>query len=375
MAAEPDEPPGEGDPNSQRRSYATQLSSNLPTSLKKNVIEVILEKDSKGPFNVSVEDCFKVIVKLGIDPQPGVHLESVQICPNGRGVVFLTFKKEIPIEKFCGHEVIQVTQSGIRAVQIKPAGKRDVVVTIKGLHPNTRDDGVMDYLSKFGKVTSTRVVRSVYSDGPLKGLGNGDRMYKLELRHNSYLGSYHVIDGQRITARYPGQQPTCARCFGMAHSCPGRGMAKRCEQEGGVKRDFNEYILQSWASIGYVPSEVELDSDDENIIQSYDQFTPKKTPVPLQDPSKYAGVRVSSFPKNIDNGLIIEFLIHSGLPACNKDDISIKSNGSVMINNLTNDVCLSLINAIHNKSNFGKRLFHALLQRMRTLQSLYVLIK
>ena len=218
MAAEPDEPPGEGDPNSQRRSYATQLSSNLPTSLKKNVIEVILEKDSKGPLNVSVEDCFKVIVKLGIDPQPGVHLESVQICPNGRGVVFLTFKKEIPIEKFCGHEVIQVTQSGIRAVQIKPAGKRDVVVTIKGLHPNTRDDGVMDYLSKFGKVTSTRVVRSVYSDGPLKGLGNGDRMYKLELRHNSYLGSYHVIDGQRITARYPGQQPTCARCFGMAHS-------------------------------------------------------------------------------------------------------------------------------------------------------------
>ena len=132
-------------------------------------------------------------------------------------MIFLTFKKEIPIERFCGHEVIQVTHSGIRAVQIKPA------VTIRGLHPNTRDDGVMDYLSKFGKITSTRVVRSVYSDGPLKGIGNGDRMYKLELRHNSNLGSYHVIDGQRITARYPGQQPICARCFGMALSWEGYG--------------------------------------------------------------------------------------------------------------------------------------------------------
>ena len=82
--------------------------ANLPTSLKKNVIEIILEKDSKGPFNVSVEECAKVIVKLGKDLKPGVHLESVQICPNGRDVIFLTFKKEIPIERFCSHEVILV---------------------------------------------------------------------------------------------------------------------------------------------------------------------------------------------------------------------------------------------------------------------------
>ena len=61
------------------KSYAARLASNLPTVLKKNVIEVILEKDSKGPFNVSVEDIVKVIVKLGIDPKTGVHLESVQI--------------------------------------------------------------------------------------------------------------------------------------------------------------------------------------------------------------------------------------------------------------------------------------------------------
>ena len=33
--------------------------------------------------------------------------------------------------------------------QVKPAGNREIIVTLKGIHPITRDDGVMDYLSKF----------------------------------------------------------------------------------------------------------------------------------------------------------------------------------------------------------------------------------
>ena len=118
------------------------------------MLEISLEKDEKGSFNVSIEDCARMMGKLGIESKPGTHVQSVQICPNGRGVVYITLNDSIPIEKFCHHDVLQVTQSGIRAVQVKPAGKRDIVVTLKGLHPNTRDEGGMDYLSKFGKITS-----------------------------------------------------------------------------------------------------------------------------------------------------------------------------------------------------------------------------
>ena len=149
-------------------------------------------------------------------------------------------------------------------MHVKPAGKRDVIVTMKGIHPNTRDDGVMDYLGRFGKIVSTRVVRPVFGEGPLKGLGNGDRVYKLELSPNKYLGTYHVIDGQRVTAKYRGQQQTCARCFGSPHLCPGKGLAKRCEQEGGMKVDFSDYIINLWDEIGYVPSQVELDQNEFN---------------------------------------------------------------------------------------------------------------
>ena len=340
------------------KSYAALVSSNLPSTWSKNVLEIILEKEAKGSFNVSEEDCVKVMRKLGLDPRPGVHVESVQICPNGRGVLLITLKKEVPIDKFCHHDVFQVTQSGIWAVHAKPAGKRDVVVILKGVHSNTRDDGVIDYLSKYGKIISTKFVYAVFGEGPLKGIKNGDRMYKMEIKPNSYLGTYHVIDGQRVTARYPGQQQTCARCFGTPHSCPGKGMARRCEQEGGVKLEFNDYIHQLWLKIGYVPSQVELspETNSEHASQESDGFTPTKA-APTQDPTRYTGVRVSTFPRDTDQGMIVEFLINSGLPESHKENVKVKQNGTVMIDNLPNKDCIALIEAVHNKVNFGKKLY------------------
>ena len=54
------------------------------------MLEIVLEKDAKGSFNVSEDDCAKVMSKLGLDPRPGIHVESVQICPNGKGVLLIT---------------------------------------------------------------------------------------------------------------------------------------------------------------------------------------------------------------------------------------------------------------------------------------------
>ena len=198
----------------------------------------------------------------------------------------------------------------------------------------------------------------MFGEGPLKGLGNGDRMYKLELSNNRYLGTYHIIDGQRVTVKYRGQPPTCARCFCSPQKCPGNGLAKRCEQAGGLKKDFNDYILNLWDEIGYVPSQVELDSEINEIhdTQESANFTPNKS-VSQQDSSKFNGVRVSSFPKDADNGQIVEFLVNSGLPEERKDDISIKRNGAVIIDNLPNYVCMELITAIHDKLHFDRRLY------------------
>ena len=112
---------------------------------------------------------------------------------------------------------------------IKPAGKKEVVVTMKGIHPNTLDNTVLDYLAKFGKVVTTKVVHGVFTDGPLRGMRNGDRSFKIELKAGENVGSYHVIDGQKVSLKYPGQQQTCGNCHETPRKCKGGGIAKRCK--------------------------------------------------------------------------------------------------------------------------------------------------
>ena len=205
--------------------------------------------------------------------------------------------------------------------------------------------------------------------GPMEkghyGIKNGDRSYKLEIKPNTNIGSFHVLDGHKVTVRYPGQQQTCARCHETAQNCRGGGMARRCEAAGGVKVELSEYILGLWEKIGYSPGELEVaavyddhgeevDPDLHVSPQVGGNFTPDKV---LSDPEKFTGVTVKQFPKETDQGLIVEFLIESGLPESFKDTVMISSFGSATIRNLENSVCRTLIENIHNKRNFGRKLF------------------
>ena len=342
-----------------RGSWAEVLGSTLSPGLNKNILEVVLEKDQRGGFIVSDHDCARVMNKIGLDMRPGVNVESVQICPNGRGVILITLKPEIPAGKFCRHEVFEVTSSGIRAVNIKPVGKREAVVTIRGLHPNTKDEFVMNYLSKFARPITTKVVYGVFTEGPLVGFKNGDRSYKLEVSPNVNIGTYHAIDGQKVTLRYLGQQQTCARCHETARHCRGGAIARRCEATNGQKIEFSDYIWKLWQDIGYVPG------DDVEMAAIYDdfgdcseppstEFTPTKS---LSNPDRYNGVSIRQFPKDTDTGEIMELLVQSGLPETLKENVVVRANGLVSINDLDNKTCLDLIDKIHGNKFFGRKLF------------------
>ena len=342
------------------KSWASILGQSLAPSLNKNVLEVTLEKDSRGGFTVSDLECSNLLRRLGLDQRPGVHLEEVQVCPNGRGGIFITLKKEVDIGRFCRHDVLDVTPSGIRAVHVKPAGRREVVVSVKGVHPNTREEVVLDYLAKFGKVMSNKVIYSVYPEGPLKGLRNGDRNYKMEIKPSTPLGSYHVLDGNKVSLRYPGQQQTCARCLEPAKKCKGNGVAKRCELGGGVKADFTSYILNLWESIGYSPS-TSLSDDvgaehDRNLADQQDggTFTPAKC---VSETNKFAGVSIKGIPQDTDQGKVVELLVESGLDASKTEKIAFTANGTVNVRELDNDESLALIEALHGKKIFDRKVF------------------
>ena len=158
-----------------------------------------------------------------------------------------------------------------------------------------------------------------------------------------------MIHGQKITVRFPGQQQTCARCYQTPQGCKGRGVAKRCEAAGGVRVEFTDYILELWKKIGYSPDKInfsevinlETDQQDGGI------FTPAKTSSPNIE--KFTGVSIKQFPKEIDHGEIIEFIINCGLPEGKTENITINQKGTATVQNLNNTECLILIEAIHGK--------------------------
>ena len=72
---------------------------------------------------------------------------------------------------------------------------------------------------------------------------------------------------------------------------------------------------------------------------------------------KFNGVSIKQFPKDTDHGAVIEFIIQCGLPAGKADNITINSRGTAVVRNLENSECLLLIEAIHGKRNFDKKLY------------------
>ena len=124
--------------------------------------------------------------------------------------------------------------------------------------------------------------------------------------------------------RYPGQQQTCARCFQPSKHCKGRGLAKKCEEAGGNRVEFNDYILNLWKKIGYSPETSEsgaLANHDTIVQQSGGVFTPKKRSEACQ--VSFTGVSIKQFPRNTDHGAIVEFLVNSGLPDNKKDKLGL----------------------------------------------------
>ena len=189
------------------------------------------------------------------------------------------------------------------------------------------------------------------------GLKNGDRSYKMELKPKSNIPSYHVLFGQKVTVRYPGQKQTCGRCFNSSDMCMGGGVAKRCENARGQKRDFSEFIPEMWQSIQYAPADIEIASlyDDHgetpdlgslSVNNCESVYTPMKS---NSLPEQWGGLSVRNFPREDDEGEIMEFLFQSGLPETLEENVKIGNNGTVTISQVENALCQKLISDIHLK--------------------------
>ena len=337
------------------------LGGNLPTRNDKNVMEIILEKDERGVFNASDEEVAKALSKLGADLRPGVHIEGVQICPMGKNVIQVTLNKNVEIDRFCKKDLFEL-KPGLRISQIRPSGKREVILTIKGLHPNSLDDTVLKYLKCFGKVEKMKVIMDTFREGPLAGLQNGTRKYTMEIRPELLVGTSHIIDGHKVNLSYPGQRKFCFRCYKVDRDCPGSGIARDCQAAGGEKVLLTDHMRVFWNKINFQPDKEMLlepvENEDNNVeVQVGGVFTPKVKPVETENALKYGAVSVKWFPKRADHGDIKKFLVEKGL-SCDHEDVNIKDNGQVIINNLCPEMCKQLAENISGKLFMNKKMIY-----------------
>ena len=344
-------------------SWASLLGGNLPTRNDNNVMEIVLEKDEKGSFNASDEEVAKALQKLGADLRSGVHIKAVQICPMGKNVIQVTLNKNVDMSRFCNKEVFEL-RNGVRISQVRQSGKREVILTIRGLHPNTKDELVLKYLTCIGKVEKKKVIMETYKEGPLAGLKNGTRKYTVDVRQDVPVGTTHFIDGSKVNFSFPGQKRFCFRCFKVTHECAGKGMARDCEANGGPKVLFSDHMLDFWAKIKYSPDDTfntsQLETEDVD-IQVGGNFTPKQAgPKPglnNKNQYNYGAVSVKWFPKKADPGDIKQFLVGLGLPP-DHDTVNIKENGQVVIGNLTSVICQQLAESITGQKFQDKKIIY-----------------
>ena len=225
-------PPGDPGGGISRASYVGIASLNTSVRDKKNLLEIRLERTGFNVnFNLTQSELDHLLTRLGIDSS---HFTGVSSCPEGKGVVYVTLHPSVNIQRFLNKSECFQLKEGIRTGIIRPAGKKELSVTISGLHPNTKDQAVVKYLSAHGKVSKTdKVIHHVYPGAPgstlCAGKLNGNRTYMVEVTKS--MGSYHIIDGEKVSVKYRGQDKTCARCHKTESVCPGKAMARECTSD------------------------------------------------------------------------------------------------------------------------------------------------
>ena len=227
----------------------------------------------------------------------------------------------ISMDRFCKDVSIKVTK-GVTTCMIRPAGKKDVMATVVGLDFNTPDSFVVDYFNKFGVVLNNNAILSKSEKGPFKGKYNGERKFQVDFSKSSrQMGTYHLIDGNKVRVLYRGNMKTCGRCHNSAKNCPGEAIAKNCAAGGGKQVFLSDHMKILWNEIGFVPTSFSLEEDEktEDDIQQQskdDQALSKasfKPSMKTQDPTSRDielsdGIVIRNFPKALEEKDIHTFL-------------------------------------------------------------------
>ena len=231
---------------------------------------------------------------------------------------------------------------------------------------------MIEYVNKHGKVMNNKVIYETEREGPLKGIKNGNRKYLVDFSNSEHnLGSFHIIDGANVSVMYVGQKKTCGRCYQTSSHCLGRGIAKKCEENSGVRVKLVDHMKEHWEAIGFKVENFKLDTEDDDNNDAVKQVTED---VPIKEGYKFSpktktqhvsvshiGVVVKNLPKVLPEEEVMKFLKENGLPDETASDsiqiIESQKNKNVDVEGLNEDVCKRMIENINEKVFFNQKVY------------------
>ena len=159
------------DPGGQFTSYAERAKMNIKYSqrLKRNILEIEVEKENEeDEMILSDETIATLLNKLRLNINS--HVEGCQVnYRRKKSKIEVWCRAGLDLEQFCMNESLQV-EKGVRTNFIRPAGRKDVEVSVAGLGFNTPDSLVQEYITKFGgKLVTNDVIYGKFSLGPFQG--------------------------------------------------------------------------------------------------------------------------------------------------------------------------------------------------------------
>ena len=173
------------------------------------------------------------------------------------------------------------------------------------------------------------------------------------------MGSFHIIDGEKVSVKYRGQARTCARCHQTEkQQCSGKGVAKNCQQDRVL---LSTHMDNHWKEIGFIPdsnTELEVEEEELEIQIGRDKINKLINHGPDLT-NRYSSIIVSGFSadQNLDD--IHDLLLNHGLTQSTKceDLLQDMKSGKITIKDLSPTDCLVIMDRMHGKRFFGKKVY------------------
>ena len=207
----------------------------------------------------------------------------------------------------------------------------------------------------------------INKEGPFTGLKNGDRKYMIDFSGGKNLGTYHLIDGTKVHISYHGQRRTCARCQRTAATCPGDGIARKCEDNGGLVVFLKDHMKTLWDEIGFKPADFTMEKENDEVndkveIRENEGFTPAHKGRPKMsevNKKKLCGVSVRNLPADIAPDQAQTFLETLGLPVDHTDITTTKMKYSTTLNveGLSPEICCTIMENVEGTIAFDKKIY------------------